>query len=92
MRHERGQNFKCSTCYKGLALKNRLDNHTKIVHGGESEGHSCKKCSKLFSQKGSLTMHIKEMYQKGRGLNVQRASNCLAGRPICNNILTYCME
>ena len=49
--------FHCSVCKKGLATKDRMDNHMEQVHQ-KTSNYQCKNCIKYFSSKKRLGKHV----------------------------------
>ena len=47
--------YKCDTCGKGFASKQRIEDH-KNVHTGEKP-HKCQFCSTCFASFGNMRMH-----------------------------------
>ncbi len=68
--------YKCRHCRGTFAEKQHLDNHL-ITHTG-LKPHSCSKCSKEFTQKGALNVHMRRVHHRIKSHNCALCSSAFS--------------
>ena len=59
----KGKRFKCGPCNTVFESNSNYKKHNEILHK-EVKSYVCKICEKIFSDKGSLNVHLSKVHEK----------------------------